>query len=187
MPLISSSGSPRGVSWFSSFSCSRRQVLCEQLLEGPMLRVPAECNSQAWRILSVGPAFPKYLLHSVDGWSLCCPSCPAPPGPACQGSVVVSDSTRPLLQSCHCITALLPSHSGACSFAFWLKCPEQCLWERGAWSGHGSSLEVCFLGCASSVAKDAMAAVGMEQSCTKLFGGDDRGVFQDTQGSLGLC
>lgn len=65
VPLISSSGSPRGVSWFSSFSCSRRQVLCEQLLEGPMLRVPAVCNSQAWRILSVGPAFPKYLLHGV--------------------------------------------------------------------------------------------------------------------------
>lgn len=92
------------------------------------------------------------------------------------------------LQSCHFITAVLPSHSGACSFAFWLKCLEKCLWEREVWSGHGFSLEVYFLGCVSFVAKDAMAAVGMEQSCTKL--GVMTGMYSRTHwdsANVGLC
>lgn len=140
------------MSWFSSFSCSRRQVFCEQLLEGSMLRVPAVCNSQAWRILSVGPAFPEYLLHSVILGAKCRWLMPLLPfllcshGPAVPGPVAASGSARPSQQSCHCITAILPSHSGPSSFAFWPKCPEQWLREHGAGGGHGFSLEVCFWG-----------------------------------------
>lgn len=145
-----------------------------------MLRVPAVCNSQAWRILSIGLAFPKYLLHSVILGAKCGWLIPVLPFLPC--------STRPChawpsLQSCHCSTGVLPSHSGASSFPFWLKCPEQCLWEHGAWSGHDFSLEVCVLGFVSPVANNAMAAVGMEQSCSKLSGGE----FQGTQGSLRFC
>lgn len=132
-----------------------------------MLRVPAVCNSQAWRILSIGPSFPKYLLHSVILGAKCPWLIPLLPFLPCSTQPC---HARGLWLHCHCISGVLPSHSGDLSFAFWLKCPEQCLWEHGAWCGHGFSLEVCFLGCVSSVANDGMAAVGMEQSCTKLSG-----------------
>lgn len=90
------------------------------------------------------------------------------------------------------IAVVLLSHVGFCLFSFWLKYPKQCLWEHGAWAGHEFLPEcqkpVYFSAYVSSVAKDAMAAVGMEQRCTKLSGvGDARGVLKDTQGSPGLC
>ena len=80
---------------------------------------------------------------------------------------------------------MLLYHVGFCLFSLWLKYPEQCLWEHGAWDGHEVLLEfkrpVYFSGYVSSVAKDTMAAVGTEQRCTKVSGvGDDRGVFKAT-------
>lgn len=108
-----------------------------------MLRVPAACNSQAWRVLSIGPAFPKYLLHSVILGAKCRWLIPLLPFLLC--SIQPCHARGPGLRQAapdpHCIAGILPSHSGTCSFALCLKCPEQRLWERGAWAGHGFSLE----------------------------------------------
>lgn len=90
---------------------------------------------------------------------------------------------------CHCCDAAFSCR--VLLFSLCLKYSEQCLWECGASDGHKFLLErerpIYFSGYVS-VAKDAVAAVRMEQSCIKLFGvGDDKGVFKATQGSLGLC
>lgn len=138
-----------------------------------MLRVPAVCNSQAWRILSIGPSVPKYLLHSVILGAKCRWLIPLLPFLPC--------STRPCHAKglcCLCISGVLPSHSGDFSFAFWLNCPEQCLWEHGSCCGHGFSFVVCFWG---------VCPLWLTMGC-QLWGWNRAALnCLSTQGSWGFC
>ena len=143
--------------------------------------------------MSLGPAFPEYLSHrgilvlgqNVDGMIplLLLPSLPR------QGPAAASGSASTLLRTLAAIAVMLLSHSGF-GLVLCRNIPNNVFGNMGLGIVFlcESKRPVYFSGYVCSVTKDAMATVGTEQRCTKLSGmGDDRGVFEATQGSLGLC